>query len=180
MPDYIENKETNEKYVQGEGCLRLYLTDFSGELKGISYHRPQFVNPVDDSASDEEKEKGATEAVTQLIAKYGNLAVLNGFNSYLSNNVRAKVVNSKIPKFEDEAARVAAIAAIAQNSPVVFTVEDAINFKPGERELSLSGIMKQIVACNKNGQFEEARKWMMKAMELNSRQEELTEAMAAA
>ena len=169
--EYKTNPTTTEKYVQKDGTFRVYLIEFGGQFDGLHYHAPQFEPDVSDTATDEEKNTAASSALNDAVAKYGAWKVNYLFNNALLGNVRTKVLNSRIPKYEDKAANEAAIKKMVAETPEVFTLEDAENFMPGEREISYAGYMNLAKKARAEKRFDDMKNFMLKAMEIAEREQ---------
>ena len=172
IPGYTldEDYNTGENYIQREGTERIYLNEFGGASKGLQYHIVQFVPAIPSDATDEQKEQLFFNALQQAGSRYGNEKVLDLFNVALAQNVRTKVLNSRVPSFKDEKATKDAVANLVKTNPCIFSVEDAIAFVPGVREISYNGYLNLSKLANKEGNSDKAEEYLMKAVEVLSRQ----------
>lgn len=150
--------EVQEQYLD-KGLYRLYLKEFGKDFAGLKFYTLQFVTT--DEISPE-------QAVQNAVEKYGAEVVLDLVNNGVHYGTRARVKNSKIPKYDDKEATREAVAKLAASEPIVFSAEDAENFKPGTRELSVTGIANLIKKAMKEGnimQAVELGKQLVAAME---------------
>jgi len=179
-PEYLVDETSGEKYIQLEDGLRIYRAGFTGAMKGLEYHYPQFSTSTSDEATEEEKNKEAAAALAGAIKKYGADKILYLFNTALGNNVATKIRNSRIPLVKDddeENKRI--IANLVTKDPLRFSVEDAVNFQPGEREISYAGWLNKAKEAGKKGNRELAIKYGKKAFDVLMRDQVIMEDAAA-
>jgi predicted RNA-binding protein with TRAM domain len=139
--------ELQEHYIQKDG-YRLYRKAFTGDLAGVQFYVLQF-----DGASNDDE---ATVSLEKIKARFGAASIVDLVNTQLATGTRARVKNSKIPKYEDSNAQAEALARLVAQDPVLFSAEDAENYKPGSREPSVAGIANAIKKAMKEGRRAEA------------------------
>lgn len=154
------------------------ITREKSDYKGFSYYKPVF--------------KDVGEALKQ----FGDEVLLDLFNAKLAAMIAIRVaarIEAALPERDlgdekatppraaepveaFEARRKAALQELLLKSPVIFTPEDALAYQPGERELSISGLIRKIGKiveagqnCYKAGQLEEGGKLFAQVAELNVR-----------
>lgn len=149
--------ENDEYYIPGEK-FNYVEREFSGELEGVTYFAPQ------------------AKTVAAAIELYGEDITLGLINDRLLFGLALKA-KGKIPKYEGEEAKAQRESAIrkiiASRTPVV-TPDDAENFKPGTRELSIKGLFNKVTEAQKNGQKALAMELMEKAMAMLRREQALS------
>lgn len=109
----------------GDGT-KLVLNLWSGDLAGLGYITRDAIG----------EDQNALEAI---VAAWGVAGVVNLATTAAANAQRNKARNSGLPK--EISAEFVAKKAVAD--PLVFTTQDALNWKPGQRELSVAGLQKQ-------------------------------------
>jgi len=141
------------------GAYSVKQKNFSGtgQMRGFSYNTPVFKTGSDEEVANSFK------AITE---KYGEKTVVNLVNSSFSAILAIKARNS-LPKLakdkagkpsklpEDIAKNQAEIEAVRKNKPILVTVEEAEAAKPGEKEITLQGLMRK--AANSFAEYEKAK-----------------------
>ncbi len=136
---------SQEEYKESNG-LRLYKDRFE-KLPGSEVWIPQF------------------ESLDALASHYNHKQILSLVNAALNSQTRIKAKN-RIPEFKDTAAADAYKAEVKANGKTLYTESDALNFVPGERELSFAGMMNLAKKLKAEGKISEARALLVRAMEL--------------
>lgn len=131
----VKKNEAGETYYevsQGVRIVEVQITNTKSDFSGVTYHRPEF------------------ETTGAAIEKYGEEAVLDMINSKLALLAYQRTINKIKGQFGDnDAANAAILANIKATSPVVFSVQDAAELKPGERASSPAGLLRQIAKLQK-------------------------------
>ena len=128
------------------------LGEFDGGLaKGLKYAYPRF------------------PSVEVLAATYGADAILALVNSSIKARIATKVKNSKIPQNVSSQIMVAQLETLKKADPsgrgLIFTIDEAKAYKPGEREPGLKDMIDNIMERMKAGEeisIEEFKAVMLK------------------
>jgi len=131
--EYTRDMDTDELFVVPEGSthIRIVRSEFGGVYGGVVFHVPQWVGE-----SDEDK----VAALQAAIEKYGVERILDGLNDSLASSIKNRV-RTAILKPDDKSLLRAAIVKLVEKEPVQFTIEDAAKFMPGEKALTLTGML---------------------------------------
>ena len=138
----------NERFVLVEDdklkLVEAQINREKSEYKGVTYFRPEYKD------------------IGYALARLGADTVLDLLNAKLAAQVSLRVgarieadiaervlpdpTKNIVGESEEayNARRKAKIAEIILKNPVVFSIEDAYNYVPGERELSMAGIVRKI------------------------------------
>lgn len=160
--------DLQEHYIQKDG-YRLYRKAFTGDLAGVQFYVLQF-----DGASNDDE---ATVALEKIKTRFGAASIVDLVNTQIAIGTRARVKNSKIPKYEDTNAQAEALARLVAQDPVLFSAEDAENYKPGSRELSVAGIANAIKKAMKDGKRSEAEALGKQLLAAIAREQQLQAAL---
>lgn len=158
------DSDLSEHFIQKDG-YRLYRKAFTGDLAGVQFYTLQF-----DTGSSEEE---AAIALEKIKSRFGAAVVVDLVNTQIAIGTRARVKNSKIPKYEDSNAQKEALARLVAQDPVLFSAEDAENYKPGSRELSAAGIANAIKKAMKDGNMLEAARLGQQLLAAITREQQL-------
>lgn len=155
--------------VSEDGNLQLNVTQETisrekSEYKGFVYHVPQFNN------------------ITTLLTFLGEEQVLGLANAKIATMVATRATNridrevsdkigdrkEKEGETEDQYSlrRLNAIKERLLSNPIAFTATEAVNYIPGERELSLPSLLAKINKLNKTAQEYLKANELSRAMEL--------------
>lgn len=160
--------EAGEVYYQvaeGFRVVEVPITNDKSDWKGLVYHRPE------------------AETVGAAIEKYGEGEVLEMINNRLSLMAYQRAVNKTKQKFgDDDAKNAQLLESLRQTAPVIFTVDDAANLKPGERSSSTGSIIRQLGKITKEALELQSKGDLAGAMEkfkaINELQQRFSAAMA--
>lgn len=163
--------EAGLSYIQvGEGFRieQVVISRDGSPLKGLDYHRPQ------------------VESVDKAIEIYGGDTIVALVNAKLAQATFAAAKNALNKRLNlgdnpTDAEYAAAVEKLKQIDPCIFDREAAYNFRPGERELSVQQIGREIAKVMKEVTAKLAAKDAVAASQLLARvqvlQGQLTKAM---
>lgn len=146
----IQTDAVSEEQFKQIGGVKLVLGEFDN-IPGAKFYVLQFAD---------------IDAITSV---YGPDTVLKLVNAALNSNLRVKARN-KLPEFADEDTRKAWLEKVKANGELVLSELDAINFVPGDRELTAAGYQRLARQAKAAGKIEEARMYLRKAMQANERE----------
>lgn len=132
VPEIHQLDENDTPYIVKDGVV-LKVNKLGGDAKDIMFYSPEYTS-IDD-----------------LRNRFGDQALLDELNASILRGIRRKVKNSKVPNFADEKAQAAAIEKIRSTEPIQFTQEEALAFKPGEREITYSQVLAMVRTAMKEG-----------------------------
>ncbi len=180
MPEEIKylTDECGGEYIQQDSSLRIYRHTYGGALKGFFFHYPQIVADLADIGKDSDEDKAKREelsavALSEAAKRYGNEKVLDLFNTALSSNARTKVLNCRVPGVKDPEETKKLIEALRSTNPELYTIQEAIEFVPGEREKTLGYFLNMCKKYTKEGKHELANSMLLKAAETVARAQQI-------
>ena len=131
----------NERYYEvEEGKVKIIekqITRDKSDYKGFTYFSKQYLN------------------LGAAIAAFGEELLLELFNAKLASQIGVRVgakIESNIAERDEKTESVEqynerrkkTLAELLLKTPTIFTPEDAYNYVPGDRELSMAGIVRKI------------------------------------
>lgn len=108
-------------------------------------------------------------SIEAMTALYTQETVLSLINTALNSGLRIKA-RGKLPKYEDAAEQAKAYEKIKTEGLVILNEADAVNYVPGERELSAQGYMRLANKEVAKGNKAAALALMQKAMAATERE----------
>lgn len=132
MEKYLQDGNGN-MYVQRDG-YKLMLVELGGALKGLGLHVKQF------------------DTIEAALKMHDNADILRALNTATAAGIKRMAKSRKIPTFEDDKATAKALAELRENSPIIFTQNEALEFVPGSRPETLNSLIAQFRDAKKNGE----------------------------
>lgn len=123
--------------VKEEAGIKVLVGEFEGEAKGLKFAYPQ------------------ASSLQAAMEKYTEEVILNVFNQALKSKIATKVKTGKLPRnvtgqvYEQQIA--ALQAADTTGNSLIFTAEEALEYKPGEREPGIKAQFDDLLENLKNG-----------------------------
>lgn len=171
-PTTEESKEQLQKIDKGYYQLEQVKFRKDTALDGLEYYVLQFKNTTEDDASlvlqnlTKKKEEGGMG--------WSGVALVGVINSAVRAAQRTKAQN-EINALDGEDAKINEIRKRLANNPVLLSPESAEAWVPGERELTLNGMMRKVASLMAEGNAVEAMKLLQEvnkqvASQLNENQ----------
>lgn len=158
-PKLTENGTIAQKPAKptvDKGAFILEKVSFSGDKEGFSFWRKQFKNGTPEEAE---------ASLNDMIKQWGYEPIVSAINSALTSTMRTKAANS-LDVFENdlnkEKTKRAWAERIRNNKDILISEEEAETYKPGEREKTIQGLMKEVAELNKEGKIQEALQILLK------------------
>jgi len=124
-PVYIKDPTTQDEYIRIDEQLRVVKCVVSRDgsnLKGAVYHIPQY------------------DSLDAVLEKFGSDVVLDSINAIIAQRMWQKTANKVKPETADPVQIQKHYENLLAADPVIGSVQDAVDFKLGQRDLSLSAL----------------------------------------
>jgi len=153
----VSNIKNETKVVNG---ITLFKETFEGrdgepgKFAGFSFWIPQFnsvAQAIDFFTKNSKNGRNGDEVVTKLVNSNTNFRFRNRATAYLINKIKESLGNINPKSPEGVALTTTIINQLLATNPIIGSEEDALDFIPGEREVStLSGLKRQFDGLRKN------------------------------
>ena len=155
-PTPVENENEAVVVETAEGVDYLIAEFTEGQAKGLKYAFPKF------------------KSVEALVAAYEADKVLELVNQSINARIATKVKNGKIPKNVSAEVAAAQLKALRDADPsgrgLVFSVDEAKAYKPGEREPGVKDLLAEGIEKARNGELDvDFLKGLLVKMSMKSR-----------
>lgn len=125
-----------------------------GKFAGFSFWLPQFnsvAQAVEFFTKNSKNGRNGDEVVTKLVNSNTNFRFRNRATAYLTNKIKEALGNVNPKSAEGVQLAATTTEQLLASNPVIGSEEDALDFIPGEREVStLSGLKRQFDGLRKN------------------------------